>query len=328
MLRLSFGSWSFEVHRSKAKPLLRLSVVGLLLFIIVISVCNARTSNPQRHSPTDQMAQNQQSEDAIQTAKIESEQHLEKLRRAGVLDIARPVIIRATPLDQAPPAQGGNAKRIHLIRHGQAYHNLMGDLFRNFGVAVDATGNPDQDPRRNPYMFPEVLDPPLTELGRKQAQALQPRARQLKPTLVVVSPLLRATQTAVLAFQHLYGDGTTKWVATDLMRETFGVHVCDQRRPIPEIAFDFPHIDYTSIEHQEDVMWTPRERESPRSNSDRCYDFMLWLRDQPHDEVVVAAHSSVVFSLMNTVIKCDKDLSKWFLTGEMRSVHVTFEDSA
>lgn len=266
-------------------------------------------------------------EEALATAKIESEQHLEHLRKAGVLNITRPVIIRATPMDSAPPSVGSNHKILHVIRHGQGYHNLLGDLFRNFGIKVDATGNPNQDPKGNPYMFPEVQDPPLTELGRQQAKALQPRAKALNPTLVVVSPLLRATQTAVLAFQHLYGDGKTRWVGTDKVRETYGVHVCDQRRPVSEAKFDFPHIDYSLVE-EEDTMWTSQEREGPRSNSDRCYDFMLWLRDQPEEEVVIGAHSSVVFSLMNTVIQCPEELATWFLTGEMRSIHVTFEDTA
>jgi len=265
------------------------------------------------------------SEDALRTAKIEGQQHLEHLRKHNVLDIVRPIIIRATSIKDPPPSKP--YKTLHIIRHGQGYHNLLGDLFRNWGKKVDATGNPNQDPKGNPYMFPEVLDPPLTELGRQQAKALQPRAHALNPTLVVVSPLLRATQTAVIAFQHLYGNANVRWVAADLVRETFGVHVCDKRRPASEAKADFPLVDYSMVE-EEDTQWTSQEREGPRSNSDRCYEFMLWLRNQPEDEVVIGAHSSVVFSLMNTVIKCPEELSTWFLTGEMRSVRVTYEDQA
>ena len=55
----------------------------------------------------------------------------------------------------------------------------------------------------NPYQRPEVRDPPLTELGRQQARALRERAQQLNPEVVVVSPMCRATQTALLGFSHL-----------------------------------------------------------------------------------------------------------------------------
>ena len=40
-------------------------------------------------------------------------------------------------------------------------------------------------------------------------------------------------------------------------------------------------------------------------------------------------HSAWLFTLLNTVIEADSsDLSSWFLTGELRSVIVSFEDRA
>lgn len=53
---------------------------------------------------------------------------------------------------------------------------------------------------------------------------------------------------------------------------------------------------------QEDTTWDPAQRETPRAASDRAYDFLLWLQRQPEEDVVVAAHSAILFSLLNSVV--------------------------
>ena len=56
---------------------------------------------------------------------------------------------------------------------------------------------------------------------------------------------------------------------------------------------------------------------------------MRWVRDRPESEIIVATHSAWLFTLLNTVIESDgADLASWFLTGELRSVIVSFEDRA
>jgi len=93
------------------------------------------------------------------------------------------------------------------------------------------------------------------------------------------------------------------------------------------------------------MFFDPDRRESARSVSDRAYSFMLWLRDRGEREIAVATHSAWLFTLLNTVVDCrESDLSNWlppagnatsrrasrpglrFLTGELRSVIVSFTD--
>eukprot|EP00958_Prasinococcus_capsulatus_P020339 scaffold2639_cov385-Prasinococcus_capsulatus_cf.AAC.3 len=57
----------------------------------------------------------------------------------------------------------------------------------------------------------------------------------------------------------------------------------------------------------------------------RSYQFFMWLRQRPEKEVVLATHSAWLMTTLNAVIECEhEDLSSWFLTGEMRSMYVTF----
>ena len=109
--------------------------------------------------------------------------------------------------------------------------DLLGDLYRQNGIEFSSTGTDLSD--NNPYRRPEIVDPPLTSIGRDQARALQPvristsdtraqhnatahkaytfislrcmsqQTKDLGVELVVVSPMVRATQTAIGAFAHL-----------------------------------------------------------------------------------------------------------------------------
>eukprot|EP00667_Euglena_gracilis_P019996 EG_transcript_21522 len=259
---------------------------------------------------------------------------LRRLRLAGAIGIVRPVVIRATA---SRPDTAGTRKRVHFVRHGQAFHNFVSDLHRAFGVPVDGYSS---DLKVNPYRLPEVLDSPLTDVGRQQAIALQACARQLSPTLVVSSPLQRTLQTAVLrgsvsrhlrpAFRHLCQGSTTRWVATELLREEkHGHNVCDQRHPRSEIEADFPFFDLSAVPTEEDVLFSSTKVETPVECSDRAYAFLLWLWDQPEEEVVVCTHWGLLFQLFNTVVTdCPPFLREVFSPGKMRSVWLSFEDTA
>ena len=181
---------------------------------------------------------------AIASAKVEGEQHLAKLRDDGALGISRPVRV----VGRRPDAAGAGAKIVHLVRHGQAYHNLLGDLYRELGREIDSTGG---DTTGSPYVRPEVVDPPLTESGRIQARALRPTTARLAPELIVVSPMRRATETALLGFP----DRATPFVAVETCHETAGLHTCDHRLSRSELAELFPHVDYALIAEEEDPYW-------------------------------------------------------------------------
>jgi hypothetical protein len=51
----------------------------------------------------------------------------------------------------------------------------LGDIYRQNGIEFSSTGTDLSD--NNPYRRPELVDPPLTFIGREQARALQPVRR-------------------------------------------------------------------------------------------------------------------------------------------------------
>ena len=117
-------------------------------------------------------------------------------------DRLRPTLawqVTATLVDDATPvparAKNGNlVKKVHLIRHGQGYHNVAQAEWRG-------AGKPGE-----PYLVstdPEFRyrDAELTPKGEQQARDLRPRADALAPELMVVSPMRRATLTGLLAFE-------------------------------------------------------------------------------------------------------------------------------
>mmetsp|Transcript_34600 Transcript_34600/g.108687 ORF Transcript_34600/g.108687 Transcript_34600/m.108687 type:complete len:223 (-) Transcript_34600:146-814(-) len=200
-------------------------------------------------------------------------------------------------------------------------------MYRERGKTFDAQSGVGG--ASNPYCRVEVLDSPLTEVGRRQARALQPAARRLAPELVVVSTLTRATQTALLAFAHLVEGPRTKvpFVAHDGCHEIAGVHACDRRRSLTELRQDFPQVDYSQTDlAEEDPFWSETERETLPHLAGRGLEFLLWLRKRPEAEVVVVAHFAWLMTLMNAVVECSEpELSNGFRTGELRSLVLRFE---
>lgn len=277
---------------------------------------------------------------ALESVRIESELFAERLRAAGLLPLpSAEEGVRALRVYAAADGSVGSGtrqalaageKRVHFIRHGQGFHNLLADLYREMGKKFDAqSGAGAAD---NPYCRPEVLDSPLTELGRSQARALQPAAQRLAPELVVVSPLTRATQTALIGFAHLVEGSTTAvpFVAHEGCHEIAGVHTCDRRRALTELRRDFPQVDYAQAGiAEEDPLWSEHDRETLQCLAARCCEFMVWLRSRPEREIAVASHFAWLFTLLNAVVVCDEPrLCAGFRTGELRSLVLRFEDSA
>ena len=251
-------------------------------------------------------------------------------------------------------------KVIHFIRHGQGFHNLLADIAIESGMTwtqfessisnstttnthTASTTTPTTPKNNNPYMRPEVLDAPLTELGRKQAQQLHYEIVQNFTTpidCVYVSPHCRTLQTGLIAFQHCINHppttskatGTVKipfMVAHELLREESGVHICDQRRDIAWQSIEFPQYDFHShCPNDIDPLFHSQTRETKLQVAQRIYQFMEYLStlEQHVDNIAVVSHSGWLHILFNAIVQddCHPSLKKWFQTGEMRSVQVEF----
>eukprot|EP00013_Stygamoeba_regulata_P005167 CAMPEP_0177639576 /NCGR_PEP_ID=MMETSP0447-20121125/6094_1 /TAXON_ID=0 /ORGANISM="Stygamoeba regulata, Strain BSH-02190019" /LENGTH=291 /DNA_ID=CAMNT_0019141611 /DNA_START=31 /DNA_END=906 /DNA_ORIENTATION=+ len=232
-------------------------------------------------------------------------------------------VARAFPLDspalkEAAQKEGAIVKTVHFVRHGQGVHNLAALTSVN-KCDCKNPGNPPVCP----YVQPEVKDARLTELGESQATALQERAAQCGATLVVVSPLQRALQTAHLAF--LKADPRPPFQALEDAREQIGAHVCDCRRPIADAKAQFPYVCFDGLAEGEDPLWTTA-REPKTGVAARAQNVVRWLRTRPEENIAVVCHSSFLLTLFNIALDCSPDptLYEWFETGEMRSVAVVW----
>jgi broad specificity phosphatase PhoE len=153
------------------------------------------------------------------------------------------------------------------------------------------------------------------------------------PELVVLSPLCRALQTGILVFESLRDNKNVPFVAYEMAREESGVHVCDRRRPSSRLQAEFPMVDFSSLEQEEDVIFRSDQRETKQEVAERAYQFLTWLAKRPERHVGVVSHSSWLLTLFNAVFENNEDndnskLKTWFQTGEMRSVVLEFISSA
>ena len=261
---------------------------------------------------------------AIQAAETMTVHNKERLSKSGVLDVVRPIRIIAEPISSSSPQHIPGTKILHFQRHGQGYHNLLGDVCRGMDMKIDMDST---DPKLNPWINPAILDSPLTETGRQQCMARRPNASQLKPELLIVSPLLRAIQTAYITFADC--SKTVPWVAHEGCREELGLLMCNKRRPLSQIEDDFPDIDFTLISDEQDDLFDAigDRRETVLEKTDRIYDFLKYVRSRPEQEIAIVGHSSWLFYMLHAVMDCqDEQLGKWFLTSEVRSMRVTFCD--
>ncbi|KAL7957565.1 phosphoglycerate mutase-like protein [Trichoderma compactum] len=112
---------------------------------------------------------------------------------------------------------------LHILRHGQALHN------------VDR-GYPHRDP-------------PLTEVGSQQASNV---CLPAQPDLIIVSPMTRTIQTALIIFDQYLSSSSTNvelqvWPE---LRETHDEAICNKGMSRAEIAAKFAQFDFSAC-HEE-----------------------------------------------------------------------------
>ena len=218
-------------------------------------------------------------------------------------------------------------KIVHFQRHGQGYHNLLGDVLRDAGIKPDIFSS---DTAINPWVRPEIVDSPLTEKGKRQCEGQQKVAALLKPQIVVVSPLLRAIQTSKLSFQEY--ESTVPWIAHEGCREETGFLVCNKRRKLSEIKADYPDLQFADPNiTEEDTLFDPTQFESEAKKGERIYDFLTnFLMDRSEGNIAVVCHSAWLSHMCNEVLDCGDDnrLTSWFDVSEIRSMKLTFIETS
>lgn len=181
-------------------------------------------------------------------------------------------------------AVGLRRQRIIFIRHGQAEHNLL-----------SAAGKRDQGR--------QLLDPVLTDLGRRQAGMLKSNAvitsafadETNAPQLLVASPLRRTLQTAYLGF------GARLPVALNADIQETNVHPCDRGDPESGRAL-LSAAEGESAEAramflaQYDQLPTDWNKKTPDFGERaailaRFERFLRWCAERPEDNMIVVARA-------------------------------------
>ncbi|MED6146777.1 hypothetical protein PIB30_037845 [Stylosanthes scabra] len=225
-------------------------------------------------------------------------------------------------------------KIVHLVRHAQGVHNVA------------------EEKNPNACFSNDLFDAQLTPLGWNQVENLRKHVKACglsrRIELVIVSPLLRTMQTAVGVFGgEAYVDGSKEpplmmenvgdsnrpaisslncppILAVELCREKMGHLPCDKRRTKSEYRSMFPAIDFSLIESDEDIWWTPY-REKSEEVAARGLKFLEWLWTRQEKEIAVVSHGGFLYNTLSAFgndchPKVKNEICTPFANCELRSV--------
>ena len=160
-------------------------------------------------------------------------------------------------------------------------------------------------------------DARLTPFGETQSATLQPVLAALPhPEVVLVSPLSRTVQTALIAFAA--APAPVRLVCEELIRERNGAHPCDRRRPTAELRAAFPTVDFSSLRAETDDTWTVA-REPWEGTVARATAFLHRLAALPERVVAAVTHNDFLQALLLEAPELkamDAALRKKFLNAE------------
>ncbi|KAI5922683.1 histidine phosphatase superfamily [Camillea tinctor] len=207
-------------------------------------------------------------------------------------------------------------KLICAIRHGQGYHN----------VKESQVGRTEWDRHWSHLETDGKLvwfDSFLTEEGENQARKLntfwEESIRDFKmppPQKYYTSPLARCLKTTKLAYSGLQvpSDRPFKPIVKENLRERFGVHTCDRRRPRSWIAHEYPEYEIERGFVENDEYWKAEVRESDEEINSRMTALLNDIfSDKSSTVVSLTAHSGVLRALYSVT----KHRQVWVAAGSV-----------
>ncbi|KAF5013309.1 hypothetical protein FDECE_659 [Fusarium decemcellulare] len=156
---------------------------------------------------------------------------------------------------------------IHILRHGQSLHN------------VDR-GYPHRDP-------------PLTEVGSQQASNVR---LPTEPGLILVSPMTRTIQTALIVFGHLLNSSPAR---ADLqiwpdLREAHDA-ICNKGVSRADMATKFPSLDFSACHEEWD--YPPHTSEDATARAERVRERVKDL-SRSYKNIVLITHRGFIAFLV------------------------------
>jgi len=111
---------------------------------------------------------------------------------------------------------------------------------------------------------PGIVDPRLTEEGRRQAAQIADLLQRLPCKRLLSSPYRRAIETASALSARLGAPLEIERLVGERM-----AFVCDVGSPVSHLSGEFPHLDFTALEE----CWWPQVEEDETALQVRCRAF-------------------------------------------------------
>jgi len=216
-------------------------------------------------------------------------------------------------------------KIIHLVRHGQALHNVRAEPARKAGCSFDDFLQLMRED--------DAVDAALTQEGIAQATRVQQQTAsaelQINPQLVVVSPLSRAIDTGIIVF----GTQDLPYICIESLRERSGMLLNGQRREVEYLRKKYPAINFDDISPGSDAGWEKygaEMLETKEACARRAYESLLWIvKTRKETEVAIVAHGGLFHEMTNGIpelIKCDQNTAERFHNCELRTLKLHWNE--
>ncbi|KAJ6526216.1 histidine phosphatase superfamily [Mycena vulgaris] len=157
-----------------------------------------------------------------------------------------------------------NSKKVHILRHGQAIHNVQ-------------RGYP-------------LRDPPLTDQGLAEAGAV---SMKFEPELIICSPMVRTIQTALAAFPDLLPQSK---IAVEIWPDLREAHdaICNKGVPRATLAAAFPRLDFSRCREEWDY-----EAHSDEVAIQRAGRVRAALAERPEQDILLISHRGFISYLVS-----------------------------
>ncbi|KAJ1326438.1 glucosyl-3-phosphoglycerate phosphatase [Microdochium nivale] len=200
-------------------------------------------------------------------------------------------------------------KLFFLARHGEGYHNVQE---AKVGTAAwDSYWSKLEGDGTITW-----ADADLTETGKAQARALSAfwrgalssdgGVRVPAPQRYYVSPHSRTLETCKLSFEGIDHDLLSpplgrpfRPVVKEMLRERYGEHTCDHRRPRSWVAAQYPQFEIEDGMSENDELWTADAQEAPEHVAGRMARILgdVFEHDAGVTFVSFTMHSGAIFAL-------------------------------
>lgn len=129
----------------------------------------------------------------------------------------------------------------------------------------------------------------LSPHGIDQAQSLNKEIKDIIPSfqVIYVSPLTRTIQT----MNNIFKGSTCPRIVQPLLRERYGIHICDSWINYETIKNQFPDVDHSLITEMIDETMTMTTRETDEHVYERGEEFLKFIGNRKENIIGAVSHS-------------------------------------